>query len=407
MRRVLIIVASIIFILGIGVAVWYFVIAPNGASLSVSEGNQFGSADDVPLGNEDSIGDDGPEPAGDEVAPRLIRITDSYVATGAVVVDLPSRVTEPTSSTTPTETLPGDTEIRYVDRASGNIYAYRFHERTLERISNRTLPGIQEASWLSDGSMAFVRFLPNDSGEERVSTYALPANGEGGYSLEQGLSQVLTSGTTTVFTLLPSANGAVGTAVRPDGTNPRTVFSSVLANITVHLSNGPYMAHTKASNQLDGYGFTIGSSGAFTRILGPLRGLSILPSPSGKFVLFSYVQDRTLRLSVYDTTTASTTALPLATLTEKCAWTPDSSAIYCGIPRTYTGSLPDDWYQGAVQFADRLWRIDMQDRVATLVIDPLTSGDSSIDMIGLSIDGKADVLTFKNKTDGSLWAYDI
>lgn len=407
MRRTLIIIASIIFLLGIGVAVYYFFIAPNEATLDVTDGVSFGSSDDVPLGAGETPGEMGPVPAGEEVAPRLIRITDSYVATGAVAIALPSKALPATSSTSPAQILPGDTEIRYIDRASGNVYAYRFHERTLERISNRTIPGIQEASWLSDGSLAFARFLPSDSSDGRISTYALPANGDGGYTLEQGLQQVLVSGTSTVFTLLSGANGSVGTAARPDGTNSRTVFSSTLANITAHLSNGPYMVHTKASSQLDGYGFTVSSTGALTRVVGPFRGLSILPSPSGKLVLFSYVQDRTLRLSVLDLDTNTATALPLATLTEKCAWTPDSRAIYCGIPRTYVGTLPDDWYQGAVSFTDRLWRIDMQGRFATLVVDPLSAGDASIDMIGLTLDGNADVLTFKNKADGSLWAYDI
>lgn len=406
MKRALIIVASIIFLAGIGFAL-YMVFGPDEPTLETDEGVIFDGSGDAPLPADPTRGATGPVPAGKEFAPRLIRITEGPVALGAAIFELPSRVVpSETASGTP-ETLPGDVEIRYIDRASGNIYAYRFYDRTLERIANRTLPGIQEASWLSDGSLAYARFLSGTDGEERVETYALPANGEGGFFLERGLSQASAIGMTTLFTLMPSSSGSVGTVSGADGTNSRTLFTSPLANIIVHLSNGPYMAHTKASASLDGYAFTIGTNGAFSRIIGPQRGLSILPSPSGAHVLYTFVEGRTLRMSLLERATGEVTALPIATLSEKCAWSSDSTVVYCGVPRTVSGTLPDDWYQGAVSFADRLWRIDVEGRVATMVIDPQVAGEVAIDMTGLRTDGRNDILTFRNKVDGSLWAYDL
>ena len=60
-----------------------------------------------------------------------------------------------------------------------------------------------------------------------------------------------------------------------------------------------------------------------------------------------------------------------------------------------------------MQFRDRLWRIDLEGRVATYLINPSTEAGIDIDIVGLAVDGRNDVLTFKNKRDGSLWAYDL
>ncbi|HWH06930.1 MAG TPA: hypothetical protein VNU47_00145 [Candidatus Paceibacterota bacterium] len=403
MRRIFLIVLGSIVLIGIGLAAYFFFFAPKGPALEVSDGNFFGSAGDAPVGLGDTGEGDGPVPAGEEFAPRLIRITEGPVALGAVSVALPSQAE--TASGTPA--VPGDTEVRYIDRASGNVYSYKFHERSLSRISNRTLPGIQEAAWLSDGSTAFTRFLVNDANGEHVATYALPATGEGGYFLDRGIEQVAVSGTTTIFTLLSSSAGSVGTVANPDGSNPRTLFTSNLSNVIVHLSNGPFIAATKPSSGLDGYAFTVGSTGTFTRILGPFRGLSVLPSPSSNYVLFSFVENRVLKLSLLDRRTGTVIALPLSTLAEKCVWENGEQGFYCGVPQGPTGNLPDDWHQGVASFRDRLWRIDVAGRVATYVINPSTEASVDIDMVGLALDGRNDVLVFKNKKDGSLWAYDL
>ncbi len=111
--------------------------------------------------------------------------------------------------------------------------------------------------------------------------------------------------------------------------------------------------------------------------------------------------------NVLDMSVHAATVLPLATLAQKCAWTPDSRAVYCAVPSSLSGTLPDDWYQGAVSFSDRIWKIDLTTRVATLVVDPAQVANTKIDAVALTLDSQADVLVFMNKIDGSLWSYDL
>ena len=399
-RKILTIVAIAVVVIGLIVGAYFLFFS--GKPGVVGTPTTFTGAGDR---DPDTNSAGGPiQGAGTVVAPRLIRITEGPVARGAVALVIPPT---PVASASSTPEL-GDTEIRYVERASGNVYAFRFHDRVLTRIGNKTLPGILEASWVPDGSQAFVRFLSNENGADNVSTYALPSSGGEGYFLENGLSAVGVMGSSTVFTLLPGATGSVASVASVSGTGARTLFSSPLQSITLQAFGADFVATTKASSEVEGYAFTVSSkTGGFSRILGPFTGLSTLPSPSGKFVLFSYTYRGKILTSVIDVQSRTVTQLPVATLAEKCVWGRSNTSVYCGVPTAVPKDLPDGWYQGAHALSDRLWKIDLTTRLATLINDPTTVADITIDMVGLSTDSAEDVVTFMNKSDGSLWAYDL
>jgi hypothetical protein len=405
-RRLLVIVASIIVLIGLLVGGYYLFFA-NGASLSVGlPGDPFGSSGD--RDQTELLGPDGQpiQGAGTVVAPRLIRISDAPVAKGAVALYIPPVL--PVGTSTDPE-IPADTEVRFIERQSGNIYAFRVHDRVLTRVSNRTLPGIQEATWSTDGSRAFARYLTRAAdGTEHIDTYALPADGGEGYFLEQDLEQVAVQGSTTVFSLLPNSTGSIGSISNTDGTNVSTLFTSALSRLHASFSGSDLVLATKASSGLDGYAFLVSrATGAFTRILGPFRGLAVLPNPEGTSVLYSYADAGRVYLQVLDLSTRNSTALPLVTLAEKCTWAPGGRAVYCGVPTALAGNVPDEWYQGAKTFSDRIWRIDLDTRLATLIVDPGTVAGVAIDAVALTVDPVADTLVFTNKKDGTLWVYDL
>ncbi|MEK7601878.1 MAG: hypothetical protein AAB472_00080 [Patescibacteria group bacterium] len=413
MRRALIITASALLLIGIGVGIYFFFFT-NSPSLSVNTGVQLPTS-----GNDSGTGGGAtptvqelgvPSPgAGTEVAPRLIRITDRPVALGVSAVFLPGvRAPKVGTSTTQTGYLEDpDVKVSYIERESGNIYTYRAHVRTLTRLTNKTLPGVVEASWVSDGSLAFVRFVSMVDTTEQLQTYALPAQSGEGYFLEQNLAQVFTTGSSTLVTLLATTNGSTATISNASGANPRTLFTSRLSAITLQTGGGSYVATTKASAGADGYAFQVDKAGTFTRVLGALPGLSTRVSPSGKFLLYSFVERGTLVLAVLDMSTHTATRLPLSTLADKCTWSLDSSTVFCGVPTAMKGTFPDDWYQGVVSFTDRLWKIDMSQRVASMLIDPSQAGDVAIDAVSLTVDSTSDVLFFTNKQGGALYAYDL
>jgi|CXWL01.1.fsa_nt_gi hypothetical protein len=408
-KRALISIAILLVIAGIGFGLYYLFFAGNTPRLTVG-GDPFGNTGAGPTTDGTGLAPgETATNAGTEVAPNLIKVTNGPVALGSLLIN-----TEPvlsfgsTGSSTTAIQEPADVLVRYIERASGNMYTFSVHSRTLARISNKTLPGIQEASWVPDGSLAYVRFLTRDTGVESVATYALPATEAGGFFLEQNLTQAQVVGSSTIFTLFAGTTGSVGSLTKVSGAGAKTLFTSLLSSLVVYPAERSYFASTKASRILDGYAFTINpGTGTFIRILGPFKGLSILPSPSGKSLLFSYVEAGTYRLSVLDLDTKTVTALPVATLTEKCVWGRSGANVYCAVPTNLVGGLPDSWYQGATAFTDRFWRIDMTARVASLIVDPLEVGKVSIDAVSLSVDAKEDVLVFTDLHTLSLWSYDL
>ena len=158
-RKILLIVSAGIVVVGIAVAVYFLFFSGSKPSIQVGNPTDFGSA-----GNRDLVPTTttGPiEGAGTVVAPHLIRITAGPVAKGAVALQI--KGTSVDASSTP---VLADTEVRYVERQSGNVYAFRVHDRTLTRTSNKTLPGVLEASWSPDGSKVFARYIATDRGND-------------------------------------------------------------------------------------------------------------------------------------------------------------------------------------------------------------------------------------------------
>lgn len=399
MRRYIIIAVTALILLAGLVGVYFWL--GQGGSIAV------GTLGDVTLPGADSIpviGDAGSEPTATTTSvvrpgstpPRLVKISSGPVALGALVAPL-SGLTSTTTELT----------VSFVERRSGNVYRYSVPTGTLTRTSNRTLPGVISAAWLSDASLAVVQYL---SGADApvINTYALPSDGTPGFFLPQGLSSVSVS-SSTILSLATGVNGSVASVTRSDGSNTANVFTTPLTQLRVSFAGkGRYLAVTKPTQTLLGDAFLV-AGGVFTRVAGPSSGLVASASPTGRWILISTAANGVISTRLFDTSSRTTISLPLATIADKCTWTADESALYCGVPTSPSGSYayPDDWYQGAVSFYDRIWKIDVQGRYAQLVVDVAKQTNAPLDAVALSVDAKNSYLTFINKIDGSLWGFSL
>ncbi len=415
MQKALTIAAIVIVMLGLAVGI-YFLFFSTDSGLVTEDGlpgnNPFGGAggEVTPDVLPDTVTDT-PEDSAEQIAPRLVKIAAKPVARGAVAIIATTTQTVSLATTTATSTPEYLTtvEVRYIDRATGNMYSYAALDGETTRLTNRTIPGIQEASWLPNGSLAYARYISADTGSEHIETYALPADGSDGRFLARDLGTIIPRTDGSVFTFTPSSSGSVGTVEDPDGSGAATLFSSALSSIVLKGDTN-FSAHTKPSIELPGYAFVVnGETGAFTKVVGPMAGLSALIDPAGKQVLYSGFTNGALRLALVNASTREVIALPVQTLAEKCVWTRDSLSAYCAVPVSFPiANLPDAWYQGTVSFTDRIWRIDLTARVATLVADlPDLIEDEQIDAVALTLDPNEGTLVFQNKRDGSLWAYSL
>lgn len=399
-RRTLIIGISVLVAIGLGMLVYFFFFTGSaGVEVTPVDGTSFPVAGQGTAGSGTVGGATGALPSAPAAAvtARLIKVSAGPVVPGMVVTNKKAV----SASSTP------ETTVGFIDRESGNVYTYLTSTRTLTRTSNKTIPGIQSASWLPDASVAFVRYL-SGANFSTINTYALPANGSGGFFLSQDLADIGVSAT-NVLTLASGVNGSTASLVRTDGTRSTAVFSTPLSSLRVSFAGKQYLATTKASATLPGDAFLVDGAGRFSRITGPLTGLVALASPSGKWVLASYTLGSTMQLELVNTATGETILLPVATIADKCVWAADDSVIYCGIPTDANSSFsyPDDWYQGAVPFNDRIWKIQVAGRYAQLVLDFPKEAKEALDATALAVDPANTTLVFVNKNDGSLWSYSL
>ncbi len=398
MQRTLIIGTSILAVVVVGMLAYFFFFAGGSAGVAVAPAG----GTSLPVAGQGTAGTNtgGSVPATvsapTPVSARLIKISAGPVVPGEAVVGGAGSASSSPSTT-----------ISFIARESGNIFSYLTSTRTLTRTSNKTIPGIQSASWLPDGSVAFVRYL-SGTNFSTINTYALPANGSGGFFLSQDLADVSVSAT-NVLTLASGVNGSTASLVHTDGTHAATVFSTPLSSLRVSFAGKQYLAFTKPTSTLPGNAFLTDGTGRLSRVAGPLPGLVALASPSGKWLLVSYTLGSALQLELVNTATGEAISLPIATIADKCTWAADDSVIYCGVPSSPPAgfSYPDDWYQGAVHFSDRIWKIQVAGRYAQLVLDFPTEAKDTLDAEALAVDRANTTLVFVNKNDGSLWAYSL
>lgn len=404
LRRILIIAAAAIVVIGLGVGS-YFIFS--GDKNQTGDTPKDGNADFPDAGGTDT---GGTGPTGTttitvpntpvKVTARLMKVTVGPVVPGVIVTDTVATTTAGTTTTKYTRS-----QIFYIERQSGNVFSYDVSSGTPTRTSNKTVPGIQLAKWLPGASTAYVTYL-SDENFSTVSTYALSASGADGFYLPQNLSDIAVS-STSLLMLASGVNGSSATLSKLDGTGGKQVFSSALSALRISFAGkNRYFAFTKPAAALDGAAFLIDGTGMFSRIAGPAKGLVGLISPSGTRVLVSSIDGNGMHLSLIDTVTGKSSELPIQTIADKCVWTADSSAVYCGIPyRPPKGTYPDDWYQGVVHFSDRIWKIDAVGSYTQLVLDFSSETKGDLDAISLAINPSSTILSFVNKNDGSLWSY--
>jgi hypothetical protein len=399
MRKTLLIAALIIVLLGIGVAVYFYFFAKSpGVEVTQEPGGLPVAGDSsAPVGDSEFGSADSQEtPAPISVSNRLVKIAPGPIVPGMVL-----KVSKPKNASSSPET-----DLQFIERKSGNVYLYTVSSRTLTRINNKTILGLQSATWLPSGTFAYARYL-SDSTSSTINTYAMSATTSQGVFLPQNLSGVAV-GSTSILMVASGVNGSTGTLARTDGTHGITVFSTALTAIRASfLGKTNYLIFTKPSSLLPGYAFSAGS-GTFSRIAGPHNGLVALGSHSGTWLLVSFTAANDLRMELVNTTSGEIVSLPVATIADKCVWSQDDTTIYCGIPKDPPrANYPDDWYQGAAHFSDRIWKIQVEGRYAQLVLDVSKEAEVDIDIEAPVVDPSSTTLVFINKNDGSLWGYSL
>lgn len=403
MSKKLIISISIIFIVFVaGISFWY--ISSNKKTQNTNtNGNilPFGQGGDTNtnIDNNTSNGQEQTNIQGTNQKINLNQISKDPVA-GAVVFD-----------------RGGKTFVRFVERATGNIIETDMDTLTQTRISNTTIPKVDQAFWKKDGSAVVLRYLKDDSDsiqnlfvdikfpKQTATTTPDSSFAKLEATILDGNIEELTVNNDKLIYVTKSGSVMLSDM---DGKNPKEVFNTPFKEWVVSLLNNDIVSlTTKASSNVPGFLYFVNTkTKTFNKILGNVLGLTTLSSKDGTNTLYSKNSNSGLLLMLKNNKTGSDTESNPKTIPEKCIWSEkESYTLFCATPidQNFSKTVLDDWYQGKISFVDNFISTNIYTGTVDLLLDPKKASSLDIDAINLSLSPEENYLIFMNKKDLSLW----
>jgi hypothetical protein len=310
--------------------------------------------------------------------------------------------------------------LRYVARATGNIYE-TFADNIQEgKFTTTIIPKVYDAYFGNSGNSVVMRYLLTDTGKT-IKTFVgtLPkeylgadtiVNNEikGSLLPDDTKSISISPDSSSVFYLFMNGDNMIGTTMNFLNNKKVQIFQSPFSEWSSWWGNNKVISlTTKPASSVPGYMYQMDQNGnSLNEVVGSINGLTTLASPDGKLVLYG---DNNLNLSIYNTSTNTSSPLGVKTLPQKCTWNGKGDTVYCAVPRNIpTGKYPDSWYQGEVSFSDIIWKVGVKTGNTDMLIDPLTiNGGEDIDGIKLAVDSNENYLFFVNKKDSYLWEFNL
>lgn len=321
--------------------------------------------------------------------------------------------TTPVAGFVATTTSADTIVVRYVERATGNIYEINPEDIEATRITNTTIPGVYEAVWNKDANAVILRYLDEN---DVIKTFSARIVSGTSISVLDGrflpddidFLTVDDSGENIFYTI----RGNRETLLRKspfNGASVETVYRSFLHELLFEITNNENIFFTtKASGLFPGLVYKLeNTDGALPeKIMDGVRGLTVNTSAFGDRFLFSQSTDNGFNLFSFEFENRETRLVSVSTLPEKCAWSPvRRDVVYCGVPNEISKDIyPDSWYQGKVSFSDNIWEIDVSRDIVRVLTDLDSESDLSIDMINPVVSKSGEYLFFINKKDSTLWS---
>lgn len=304
-----------------------------------------------------------------------------------------------------------DTVIRFVERETGHIFETQVGSSVVERVTNTTIPRVQQALWLGSDTV-LVQYL--DDADETLETFfgtivesastSTEATLTGSFLPTDITSVAVAPSTPEAFFILGSAGSDA--LIVSESAQLSSITSLPFSELLTQWPGGRTIAFTTKPSAFS-FGFTYFlnlNTGAYERVLENIGGLTTLVSPDRSLILYSEGGVGNLALSIANTQTNTQTELPVTTLPEKCVWSIESSRIvFCGVPNNLPQiAYPDSWYQGLISFSDTLWEIDTEANEAHVVLQPADLGHN-LDMTYLKLSPSEQHLVFIDKNELIPW----
>lgn len=308
--------------------------------------------------------------------------------------------------------LPDGRTLRLFDRTLGRLVEVNANSGIAVTVSDQPILGIHDATFLANDKL-ILRGV-DDSGIIKSTLYTITET-------SSPVAPLLLSTPTTL------ADNILEIAQNPDGSKAVLLIKDPLGANIDQLDTASQTLSRKGTLPLTEWIPTITNSGTIylsakaSRFAESgtyeLRNKKLILSisaavaqtanisPTGAIAYVSGSYGGVYSADVRDPNILSTVegaAIPFITLGEKCAWTQDENALYCGVPNTRGTAFPDDWYLGVMHSSDTMHRFNFNTNADEFLFNP-SAFNAVIDMVNVTPSTNAVFL--KNRTDEHLWMY--
>ncbi|MES2966899.1 MAG: hypothetical protein V4668_03865 [Patescibacteria group bacterium] len=298
--------------------------------------------------------------------------------------------------------------IRYAETGTGHIFSINIITGEEKRISNATIAGASKAVFSPNGK--YVAIASGNTTQNTVTLITLTNNDT---ATTQLLSQKMVdfnfSATNELRYTEYSSSGLTGRSLNPDTLVGSTIFTIPFQSATVIWNtetNSPNYVYPKTSTKLPGYLYSL-SNGSIKRL--NVTGNALTVEANKDYYVSTQQVGEKPSSFITKVIDKKISTLPLIMEPSKCVFsTKDFNILYCGYELTeYSYEFPDNWYKGLISFSDTIWQIDVEKGSATQIVNPETETGRAVDITNMSIGSTNEVLYFINKTDNTLWMYEI
>ena len=317
-------------------------------------------------------------------------------------------------STTPAaaisiSTQGGRARALIVERVSGNVFSVDPLTGEAVRITNTLLPMIYDALWINESdvllrSMNDRGLMTTFLGHLRAASSSPTGEMVGEY-LEVGISAVAAKPDgTSFFSIYPTTEGYAGVTKSADNFNEKRVWDSVTGGWRAQWSGNTIKLFQDGAQGVYGSVYSVEPTQRTSRPL--LQGIAGLSAAVRSDELASiYSESYVGSFSTYLKTPAGTRTLPIRTLGEKCAWSPQNPTMaICAVPENLSEeALPDAWYTGSIHFNDTLWVVHADTGEVRELLNPGTFFGIPVDVKNPSIDDSGLFLTFIDANNSTPW----
>jgi len=212
----------------------------------------------------------------------LIKISDGPVAS-AFVRGFTEKVSTTTNTGATTTIDVYKIEVRYVDKDTGHINSFLPSTGEKPRLSNTTIPGVQDATWLQNGTSLAIR-TTNTKDIFLGTLFSSDSTLRGAY-LGTDVVEVVPYSSSTIAEMVENGSGVLVREASIAGAPIKDLFRSSLRDATLLGTSFRTLSFTsKPSSTLFGTGYLFtGTSGLFKRIANT-KGLTLLFSFVGSII---------------------------------------------------------------------------------------------------------------------------